>query len=86
MRKRILAACDGMPRTVHRDVTRLAFSSDARLAIAPLQDYLGLESGSRMNIPGTARDNWRWRVRQRQLGSQLTDYVAALVCKSCRRG
>jgi 4-alpha-glucanotransferase len=86
MRKRILAACDGMPRTVHRDVTRLAFSSDARLAIAPLQDYLGLGSGSRMNIPGTARDNWRWRVRQRQLGSQLTDYVAALVCKSCRRG
>jgi 4-alpha-glucanotransferase len=86
VRKRVLAACEGRPQTIHHDLTRLAFSSGARMAIAPLQDYLGLGSGARMNTPGTAKNNWRWRVRQRQLGSGLADYVAGMVGNSCRQG
>ncbi|MCE9583640.1 MAG: 4-alpha-glucanotransferase [Planctomycetes bacterium] len=39
----------------------LAWSSVASLAIAPLQDILILGSEARMNTPGLAKGNWRWR-------------------------
>ncbi len=39
----------------------LVWSSTAALAIAPLQDLLNLGAESRMNIPGRASGNWRWR-------------------------
>jgi 4-alpha-glucanotransferase len=39
----------------------LAWSSTAALAIAPLQDVLNLGAESRMNTPGSASGNWRWR-------------------------
>jgi hypothetical protein len=44
---------------------RLAWSSPAAPAIAPLQDLLNLGSEARMNVPGRADGNWRWRVRGR---------------------
>lgn len=40
---------------------RLAWSSAAALALSPLQDLLNLSSEARMNVPGTAEGNWRWR-------------------------
>jgi 4-alpha-glucanotransferase len=40
---------------------RLAWASVADTAITPLQDVLGLGTEARMNVPGTASDNWRWR-------------------------
>jgi len=50
----------------------LAWSSSAALAIAPLQDVLNLGKEARMNQPGSARGNWRWRVTDDQLsGSAL---------------
>jgi 4-alpha-glucanotransferase len=39
----------------------LAWSSVAALAMAPLQDVLNLGSDARMNLPGRAEGNWRWR-------------------------
>jgi 4-alpha-glucanotransferase len=39
----------------------LAWSSIAALTIAPLQDLLNLGAESRMNVPGRAEGNWRWR-------------------------
>ena len=39
----------------------LAWSSRAALAIAPLQDLLNLGREGRMNVPGRAGGNWRWR-------------------------
>jgi len=44
------------------DLIRLAWSSVADLAIAPLQDVLELDSRSRMNTPGTIEGNWTWRA------------------------
>jgi len=40
---------------------RLAWSSKAALTIAPLQDLLNLGGEARMNVPGRAAGNWRWR-------------------------
>ena len=42
----------------------LAWSSDAALAIAPLQDVLNLGKEARMNQPGSAEGNWRWRCHR----------------------
>lgn len=45
---------------------RAALASVANTAIIPLQDLLGLDERHRMNIPGTQRDNWRWRFQWEQ--------------------
>jgi 4-alpha-glucanotransferase len=41
---------------------RLALSSTARLAMIQAQDVLGLGNEARMNMPGRAGGNWRWRL------------------------
>ncbi|MFU8818131.1 MAG: 4-alpha-glucanotransferase [Desulfurivibrio sp.] len=56
---------EGSP--IHWDFIRVALASVADLVIIPLQDILGFGSDCRMNIPGTARGNWRWRVAPRFL-------------------
>lgn len=43
------------------EMVRLAQASVADVAIAPLQDVLGLGSEARMNTPGTPAGNWSWR-------------------------
>jgi 4-alpha-glucanotransferase len=45
----------------------LAWSSTAALAMAPLQDLLNLGREARMNIPGRAEGNWRWRSTEEML-------------------
>ena len=60
----------------------LAHSSRAALSIVAAQDVLGLGSDSRMNTPGTASGNWRWRLRR----GQLTDELAARMRDSTARG
>jgi 4-alpha-glucanotransferase len=52
---------------------RLAFASPARLAIVPVQDVLALGSEARMNRPGSASGNWRWRLPRGVLTPQLAD-------------
>ena len=49
------------------DFMRAAMSSVADLAIAPLQDVLGLGSEARMNLPGEPEGNWTWRYRAEAL-------------------
>ena len=44
------------------EMIHLAWSSVADMAIAPVQDILGLGSEARMNVPGTASGNWQWRL------------------------
>jgi 4-alpha-glucanotransferase len=51
---------------------QLAWPSAAALAIAPLQDVLNLGTEARMNVPGRAEGNWRWRCPEDML-STATD-------------
>ena len=44
------------------DLIRLAWSSVAERAIAPMQDLLSLGAEHRMNVPGQAEGNWGWRM------------------------
>jgi 4-alpha-glucanotransferase len=48
---------------------RLAWSSVAALAIAPLQDLLNLGAEARMNVPGRAEGNWSWRCTEELLAA-----------------
>ncbi len=79
-----LKVTGGKAETIHIDMIRTAFATDSRIAIAPLQDYLGLGSEARINTPGTSRNNWRWRVLDTQLTAKLCDNVAAMVEASGR--
>ena len=58
---------------------RTVMASIADLAIIPLQDVLGLGTEARMNLPGTARGNWRWRFQSEALkpehSARLREFV-----------
>ena len=79
-----LARTGGSAETIHTDLIKVAFSSNSRIAIAPLQDYLGLGSEARINTPGTSGGNWRWRVLDFQLSSEVCDNTALMVIASGR--
>jgi 4-alpha-glucanotransferase len=83
-RKAVLDVTHGKAQTIHTDLIKAAFSTKARLAIAPMQDYLGLGSEARFNTPGTPGGNWRWRVLDSQLTPEVCDNVAELVRASGR--
>ena len=55
-----------VPGAANRDpvwsLIRTAWASVSEQAITPLQDLLGLGSAARMNTPGKASGNWRWRA------------------------
>ena len=53
-------------------VIRAALASVAVLAIAPMQDVLGLGSEQRMNTPGTTSGNWTWRYEVGQVTEALS--------------
>lgn len=46
---------------IHWHFIRLAMSSVADMSIFALQDLLGLDTGSRMNMPSKPDGNWEWR-------------------------
>ena len=62
----------------HWDMIRQAFASAADTAIIPLQDILGLDSRARMNTPGQAKGNWRWRFQNGQIDQHARDRFAEL--------
>jgi 4-alpha-glucanotransferase len=79
-----LRCTGGAPQTITNDMIRLAFSSRASLAIAPMQDYLGLGSEARLNVPGTTLNNWRWRLLAGQLTQEHMDSVHQMVQQARR--
>jgi 4-alpha-glucanotransferase len=63
----------------------VAWGSRAALAVAPLQDVLGLGAGARMNLPGTEQGNWHWRYAANELTGELARRLRALTESSRRR-
>ncbi len=63
---------------------RLAWSSVAALAIAPLQDLLNLGKGTRMNVPGRGDGNWSWRVTETMLSDAAFQWLRELTDSSQR--
>ena len=55
----------------NRGVLRGGMTSPASLFVAQMQDWLELGEGSRINTPGTGRDNWQWRLLPGELTVDL---------------
>jgi 4-alpha-glucanotransferase len=66
------------------ELIRLAWSSDAALAIAPLQDLLNLGSHARMNMPGQAHNNWCWRFTEDILPEHAFHWLGELTMTTHR--
>ena len=60
---------------IHWGILRGAWSSVADLAVAPIQDFLGLGSEARMNTPSTLGGNWCFRLLPGQLDDALADRI-----------
>jgi 4-alpha-glucanotransferase len=63
---------------------QLAWESVAALAIAPLQDLLNLGNEARMNVPGRAEGNWRWRCTEEMLSACAFEWLRDLTKVSGR--
>jgi 4-alpha-glucanotransferase len=68
------------------ELMRLAWRSRAALAIAPLQDMLNLGQEARMNVPGRADGNWRWRCPANPLPRGAIEWLRGLTQDSGRLG
>jgi 4-alpha-glucanotransferase len=70
------AARDGTD--VAWDLIRMAWSSVADCAIAPLQDILNLGAEGRMNFPGKPQGNWAWRFQASQVNPWILSRLGEL--------
>ncbi|MDH3767876.1 MAG: 4-alpha-glucanotransferase [Gammaproteobacteria bacterium] len=80
----ILEKTGGSAATIHWDLIRLTFGCDGRIAIVPMQDFLGLGSEARFNTPATESGNWRWRLLDEQLTLKLREQVCRAVAEGAR--
>jgi len=55
---------------------KLAMGSVSKLCIIPMQDWLGLGSKARTNIPSTLGGNWTWRMKK----GAFTKKLAGEIC------
>ena len=46
------------------NLMEIGMNTKANLFVAPLQDILSLDDSSRLNIPGTTKNNWRWKLNK----------------------
>ncbi len=63
---------------LHRAFISLIMRSRAKLCIIPMQDWLGLDDKSRINVPSTVGTNWKWRL----LPTDLPDTLKEEICKT----
>ena len=59
-------------------------SSNSKLAVIPLQDYLCLGSQARINTPSTPEGNWTWRVKKEMFTDKLITKIREMTAKSSR--
>ena len=70
------------------DTTRVAIedilNSHADTVILTMQDLLFQDSKSRMNVPGVALGNWKYRIKSKDLTPELRDYLKMIIERSGR--
>src|SRR5215471_6828398 len=75
---------DGDSKEIAAELIRVAWSSVAALAIAPLQDLLNLGVEARMNSPGSVDANWCWRSTDDMLNTSVFHELSNLTAHSDR--
>ncbi|MEM6690265.1 MAG: 4-alpha-glucanotransferase [Planctomycetota bacterium] len=66
------------------DLVVAVLSSDASISIVPVQDYLGLGTEARINVPGKAFGNWAWRLDDAVLTPEFAQHLSGLVHEHSR--
>jgi len=64
----------------------LIWSSCAEITVIPMQDLLMTGEKGRMNKPGTATGNWKWRMGRNQLKSKHLNFLKKITIKYNRGG
>lgn len=62
-------------RNLHETIIRQLMACPANLVILPLQDIVGNSGAFRMNVPGVAEGNWRYRARSSDLSSVRSQWL-----------
>ena len=73
------AYLDFTDEPIHWVLIRGILSSVANLAIAPMQDILGLGNEARMNLPGTSSGNWKWRMKPGAATAEMANKLREMV-------
>jgi len=68
----------GRKKQIASWMVETAWASVAFLAVAPIQDILGLDSRGRMNRPGTTSKNWQWRMKPNQFRKKYIRFLKEL--------
>jgi len=68
----------GRKKQIASWMVETAWASVAFLAVAPIQDVLGLDSRARMNWPGTSSGNWQWRMKPNQFRKKYIRFLKEL--------
>ncbi|NBC83747.1 MAG: malto-oligosyltrehalose synthase [Bacteroidetes bacterium] len=62
-------------KNIHNTFILMAYQSVAKIAIIPIQDFLGLGTEARMNIPSTDKCNWQFRIPKNALARHLENRI-----------
>lgn len=54
---------------------RAAMASVADTCVIPMQDYLGLGTEARINVPSTLGTNWKWRMLRGEFTEELAERI-----------
>ena len=65
----------GLFEGVNWGLIRGSMASVAKLSVTQMQDFLGLGSEARMNVPGTVGVNWKWRMKKCAATEQIAEKV-----------
>ncbi|MDP7005024.1 MAG: 4-alpha-glucanotransferase [Phycisphaerales bacterium] len=65
-------------KDVHQIVVQETLGSPAIVSILLMQDVLGLGSEARMNVPGTIRGNWKWKLQPNQLNTKNATWLRTI--------
>jgi len=65
-------------KQIPKAMLRAAWASTARIAIAPLQDFLNAPPSARINTPSTLGGNWVWRTQRADYSEKLKAKIRQL--------
>jgi 4-alpha-glucanotransferase len=82
--RRALAYTGATAATYPWGLVEAAWQSDGVIAVAPMQDLLGLGTEARMNHPSTTEGNWQWRMASGAASPELASRIADLNRRSDR--
>lgn len=68
---------------VRQLIVKQVVQSPAELVVIPIQDIFALDATARINVPGTSKGNWKWRLSPDQWNeSQWENFISSLATGS----